>query len=324
MARLLAIILLILALVATAAAHDLSGRPPTKPVAHHSASAVDPAMLRQGGDTILDAIVIDPPCSDAGTTVGYTDDYDEECPYTQSTSPDVVYSFTSDLARVLDIDMYGSTYDTKIYLYDQYLTLIACNDDYYPDYVSRLVQVAIMGGVEYYLVIDGYGGDAGDYVLNIVEHEPCVVDCPVGAVLEGEPPLVDGYVDNYNGGCNTEGADPPFQDVSWGTTFCGRSGWYLGPDGSQIRDTDWFRTTIPYEGFIEITVDAEAATYIFELGPQDCEVVAVLQQMTVGPCLEGTMTITGSPGSPVWWWAGPTTFDGQGEYDYVAWIAPYG
>ena len=29
----------------------------------------------------------------SGTTLGYTDDYDEVCPYEMSTSPDVVYTF---------------------------------------------------------------------------------------------------------------------------------------------------------------------------------------------------------------------------------------
>ena len=43
--------------------------------------------------TVIDAL----PYVMMGTTVGYTDDYDEECPYTGSTSPDVVYSFTLQL-----------------------------------------------------------------------------------------------------------------------------------------------------------------------------------------------------------------------------------
>ena len=56
----------------------------------------DYSSPRQGGDTDVDATVIDAlPYLMMGTTVGYTDDYDEECPYTGSTSPDVVYSFTS-------------------------------------------------------------------------------------------------------------------------------------------------------------------------------------------------------------------------------------
>ena len=41
----------------------------------------DPAVIRQGGDTIMDAVPLAIPTVDlAGTTVGYTDDYDEVCP----------------------------------------------------------------------------------------------------------------------------------------------------------------------------------------------------------------------------------------------------
>ena len=50
-----------------------------------------PDRSRQGGDTVGDAMVIDElPYYNTGTTEGYTDDYDEECPYSGSTSPDVV------------------------------------------------------------------------------------------------------------------------------------------------------------------------------------------------------------------------------------------
>ena len=54
-----------------------------------------PAPTRQGGETVADAVVIAAlPYNDSGTTAGYVDDYDEVCPYTGSTSPDVVYSYT--------------------------------------------------------------------------------------------------------------------------------------------------------------------------------------------------------------------------------------
>ncbi|SVC06178.1 uncharacterized protein METZ01_LOCUS259032, partial [marine metagenome] len=44
-----------------------------------------PDQTRQGGDTVDDAVVINSvPYSDAGTTSGYTNDYDEECPYVGS------------------------------------------------------------------------------------------------------------------------------------------------------------------------------------------------------------------------------------------------
>jgi len=299
---------LMLTLVGSAMAIDLGSKAPAKPMTHVPSAPV----TRQGGDTILDAVTIAIPYNGSGTTVGYADDYDEVCPYSGSTSPDVVYTFTPDEDLAIDIDMLGSYYDTKIYVYDGDLNLIGCNDDFHPDYTSKLENLAVMGGSVYYLVIDGYGENSGEYALSIEVFEPCVIDCPAGSDLEGEPTLVNGYVDEWNGGCNTEGSTP-FQHIT-NYLFCGVSGWY-----DTSRDTDWFLYTMPASGVLEVTADAEAATYLFELGPQDCAEVGVIQNVIVGPCSEGTITITGAAGSDVWFWVGPTVY-GEGiaeEYDYV-------
>jgi hypothetical protein len=307
---------MILTLVGSAMAFDLGSDRPAKPEVNYPQNV--PSDMRQGGDTILDAVVVSLPVENgSGTTVGYMNDYDEICPYSGSTSPDVVYTFTPDTDLSIDIDLLGSTYDTKVYVYDQNLALVACNDDFYPDYVSKLENVAVMGGVQYYVIVDGYGGASGNYVINIAPFEPCVIDCPMGAELEGEPPLADGYADQYNGGCNSPEFGNPFSAITSGV-FAGISGWYITADGGASRDTDWFELTVPEEGFIEFIADAEFATFMFELGPQDCGSVAVIQNVTFGPCTEGTMTIAGAPGSTVWFWVGPTTFEGPvNEYDYV-------
>ena len=90
---------------------------------------------------------------------------------------------------------------------------------------------------------------------------------------------------------------PPFQVLqpdgdNGNLILCGVSGWY-NYQGSQYRDTDWFILTMGPTGNIEITADAEQPTYIFELGPQDCASAGVIQQATVGDCVEGFMTISG-------------------------------
>jgi len=309
--RLVTLLILLLA-TTTVLAADLGATAPAKPASHMPAAPADPAVLRQGGDTIADAVPIPIPYTGTGTTAGFYDDYDEVCPYTGGMSPDVVYSMVPDTDTVADIDMLGSAYDTKIYVYDQDLNLVDCNDDFHPDYTSKLEQLPLQGGMGYFLVIDGYGESYGDYVVTISEYEPCILECPIGAELENEPPLVNGYIDEWNGGCNTDGTEP-FQVIS-NPVFCGVSGWY-----DTSRDTDWFIYTMPASGVLEVTGNAEVATYMFELGPQDCNEVAVLQQVIVGPCAEAALTITGEPGSLVWFWVGPTTY-GEGvaeEYDYV-------
>lgn len=125
------------------------------------------------------------------------------------------------------------------------------------------------------------------------------------------------------------GIGTPFQiltgDENGDLTLCGVGGWYTSSNGSS-RDTDWF---IPHAGAgagIAITADAEYATHMFELGPQDCASVAVVQLLTAGPCAPATMTITGyAPDAPVWFWAGSTVFappsGAETSYDYVVWFS---
>ena len=311
----------IIVIALPAVAFDLDNRAPDKPAATVIPPPADPDVLRQGGDTILDAVLITIPVADVpGTTAGFYHDYDEVCPYTGSLSPDVVYTFIPEADEGVTFDMFGSDYDTKIYIYDQDLSLIACNDDYWPDYTSLLDNIPLEANVQYFLVIDGYGGDYGDYLLNISLFTPCDIECPATAELEGEPPLAVDYEDTYNGGCGNGGTggwqywDSP--------ELCGVSGFYLN-QGSNFRDTDWFEIPIGPDGYLEIEGDAELATYMFELGPQDCNSVAVIQDVTIGPCSPASMTIVGDPGSIVWFWVGPTTFespDGSDVYEYTYYL----
>ncbi len=98
------------------------------------------------------------------------------------------------------------------------LNLVACNDDFYVGppcgtYVSKIENVTMQAGWTYYIVIDGYAAASGAYVVDVGTCcLPCVVDCPPSGQPEGEPPLVDDYVDNFNGGCNTPGN--PFQSLT--------------------------------------------------------------------------------------------------------------
>ncbi|MEZ4386837.1 MAG: hypothetical protein R3D98_04550 [Candidatus Krumholzibacteriia bacterium] len=303
-------------LVGTAAgALDLGATCPLKSAVTYPANP--PSEVRQGGDTIADAVAVSIPVLTSGTTVGFTDDYDEACPYSLSTSPDVVYSLSAGGDMEIDIDLLGSTYDTKVYVYDQDLVLVACNDDFYPDYVSKLEGVPLEANVQYFVVIDGYGGAAGDYLLQIYQTPFCVIECPAGGELEGEPPLVDGYLDVYNSGCGSPDPGSAFGTITH-EVFCGVSGWYLASDGLSSRDTDWFEIEVPASGAIEIEGDAERPTYVCELAPHDCGSVAIVQSVVIGPCVPQGLVIPGAPGSTVWLWVGPTSFVGPiNEYSYV-------
>lgn len=129
---------------------------------------------RVGGEDIADAVFIPGiPYMDTGNTCAFVHDYDEICPYTNSTAPDVVYAYIPPSDDVVDIDLCGSDYDTKVYVYENVEgNLYACNDDFYYDYicgyyVSKIERVTLAAGNTYYIVIDGSGTDCGDYVLEI-------------------------------------------------------------------------------------------------------------------------------------------------------------
>ncbi|HOX24288.1 MAG TPA: FlgD immunoglobulin-like domain containing protein [Candidatus Krumholzibacteria bacterium] len=313
----------------TASATSLAGSAPPK-VSRPFPPNV-PAAVRQGGDTIADAIMVPGlPFADTGTTTGYQDDYDEVCPNNTPGSPDVVYAFVPISPLEIDIDMLGSSYDTKIYLYDAAQNLVACNDDYYPDYVSALSRIPVdPAAAPYHLIIDGYGGEHGEYVLQMTEYVPCVIDLDEWDIVdEDEPPLEDFYVDAHNGGCNSPQYGNPFQAFGPGFPSTeyrlgGRSGWYFsGGWPGNSRDTDWFLTRLDSDGHLRFYLDAEEETYLFQLGPLDCDSLAVLQQVVAGPCSRVSMDVAGEPFAEIWLWVGPTTFTPPSgfvghEYSYL-------
>lgn len=331
--RMAIVIILVMALASAATATNLGNRAPVKPTVSFPPNVPDPA--RQGGDTIYDAFVIPSlPFEDSGTTEGYTNDYDEVCPFDAPNTPDVCYRFTPSYTTMVNIDLCYSSYDTKVYVWDENLNLVACNDDYYfapPCYIysSRLEGVVLAGGQTYYIIVDGYWGAWGPYVITVDECVPFDLDCPDGGIPEGEPDLYNGYVDTWNGGCNTP-PEYPFEQIdgnaSGDAILCGVAGWYTYA-GHDYRDTDWYLLTMGSSGAIDVTIQAESSTYAFELGPQDCGNVAVLQSATADACVEGTMAITGyEEGEIVWFWAGSTIFAPPGgdppeTYRYTCWFS---
>lgn len=282
----------------------------SKPTAHIGLHRAFDA--REGGETLADAIPIPDTYfwSDSGATCDNVDDYDEACPFFGSTSPDVVYSFEYYGCSFIAFDMFGSTYDTKIYAYDEQLNLLACNDDYYPDYTSRLEIFADYSGL-IYLVVDGYGGDCGEYQISLEVYSPpppYAVNCPTGAQLEDEPMPVDGYVDQYNGGCDA--ATPAFQTLTFDPDlteldFCGVVGWFE-TDNQAGRDSDWFQVVATGEEIIW-TVDAQVYdTKCFSAGQLDCgEPWEAQQEMSVGSGMVETMIIPTSQGDLVTLWIRP-------------------
>ena len=148
--------------------------------------------------------------------------------------------------------------------------------------------------------------------------QPCPDLCPQNALPEGEPPLVDWYVDEYNGGCNSN--PPVFQTIDWineedgWAWFCGVTGGYFA--GGSFRDTDWFYVIA--SGYqIEMTVIAEYETNFYFLWPTNCQYFSVVANATANPCQQTTLNYPTTPGMEIWLWVGPSSYSGPvNEYTY--------
>jgi hypothetical protein len=191
-----------------------------KPKSDRQANKPDENVILQGGDTCDDPTVIESlPYNTTGTTEGYTDDYDEICPYDTPGSPDVVYEYTPPVDQLVDISLCGegTYYDTKLYVYENTCpdagNPFACNDDAcdnsHTTYISELVGLEFVAGNTYYIVIDGYGGESGEYQLDM-EGRSDLQLCPETP----DPPIFSqSYLTGINGvNSDDDGGIQVFED----------------------------------------------------------------------------------------------------------------
>ncbi|MFC1572214.1 hypothetical protein ACFL6M_01320 [Candidatus Eisenbacteria bacterium] len=284
------------------------------------------------GDTIEEPwVVASLPFTGTANTCLFNHDYDEVCPYSGSISPDVVYAYApaTDIILVGDLcDGYPNSYDTKMYIYENAQgNLVACDEDGCGSalgYASYIWNTELSAGNIYYVVVDGYSGDCGNYVLKLYLGDPYTFECPPGALLEGEPDCYDGYVDMYNAGCN----EVPylFQDIipcdGEPITYCGTSGVYYFGTGI-YRDTDWYQLVTTNPDIIDWTVEAPRPIDFYILdGLYGCSNIDVVSSHTTAPgepyTFENVQLAT--PGI-YWLWVAPTTWDiGNypcGETEYI-------
>ncbi len=266
-------------------------------------------IILQGGDNVSSPTVIASlPYSDNGTTVGYTNDYAGSCS-SDNGAPDVVYSYAPAGNASINIELCGSSFDTRLYVFENSpSTEIACNDD---DCAlqSRLTDVSLTAGNTYYIVVDGYWVASGAYVINVTENLACDVVCPAASIPEGEPACGDDYVDATNGGCNS--APPVFGSIADGDTICGTSGTFI-LGGSDYRDTDWYLFTITEAKDIVTSVVAEFDVnfYLIQMGNPDlCTGYTIVSNTNAAPCVTASIESTIQPGSYVIW-VGPSTYTG--------------
>jgi hypothetical protein len=229
----------------------------------------NPMGTNVGGDNAGNATVIPGlPYNDSGNTCGYLNDYTPTCH--SSNASDVVYRYTPSANTCVTISLCGSSYDTGLSVHQSFVpNSIACIDDYC-GLQSQLDNVALTGGVTYYIVIDGYSTGCGAYVMSVVECPPppeCQ-PCPPYAYQENEVDCYTDYWDGYNAGCN---ATPPSYSYTecHDHFICGTTGVYLY-QGLTYRDTDWYVITVPAVNALTVSVTCQVPVALGFLNGDYC------------------------------------------------------
>jgi len=294
-----------------------------------SVSGVNEPLPDQGGETIETAVEIPAlPYSDSGNTCSNVDDYDEACPFINSTSPDVVYRYQPGSDVEVDIDLCASGYDTKVYVYENdSSTLVACNDDACGSdgFRSRLVFLPLAAGETYYIVVDGYFGACGSYDLEITEGPGLV--CPPGAQFEAEPVCFDDYKDAFNGGCNSTPNAFSFIVCGDPATVCAEYGGYFhGPSGFQYRDTDWYELAFEFlrPGAVVTATGVYASLFGYLDSSLGCDAPVFQDFLSVEPLVPASFVL---PTNPVWIFAATSGFGAEAGAcggDYLIVVDEYG
>ncbi len=135
------------------------------------------------------------------------------------------------------------------------------------------------------------GAWLGDGTLCV--HCPCAVGCPEGGIAEGEVDCFDGYVDDFNGGCDA--SPPAYSTIEIGDTVCGTSGIYDDGDGG---DVDWYQVSVDEATELFWTVEAEFQPRLWIIdGTEGCPGTILTTAATL-ECTELTL----------WWPVGPGTY----------------
>ncbi|MFH1748261.1 MAG: dockerin type I domain-containing protein, partial [Planctomycetota bacterium] len=140
---------------------------------------------------------------------------------------------------------------------------------------------------------------------------PCVLFCLPGMTPEGEPVCSDGYIDTYNGGCNSTPA--VFQTITaCDMVLCGTTGTF---DGG-TRDTDWYEVTVTGPGTLYWLMVAgwegpDGLIFLLEPGPNGCDDLIQHTYSSSPGCMLMQTTHEVPIGEHTYWlWAGPADFTG--------------
>ena len=168
--------------------------------------------LRKDGpanDTCATPTVIDParlPFVALGTTVGANNDLNPQTPCLRSNQsgrgPDVVYQFTSpDSQNYLVTVTPVGNYDVTVYVTTNCATTTGCTaGDVNGGGGAETVRRNLTAGTTYFIIVDGFGTDAGDFNISLEPTIPIAPPAPtelrVTAVMASQVDLA--WTDNSN------------------------------------------------------------------------------------------------------------------------------
>jgi len=206
-------------------------------------------------DSCIDAAPAVLPGLTAGTTIGATVSPAGSafCDTTQGTGGDVWYTVNGNgnliTASTCFNDGGGSSdYDTKISVFCRgcyFTTCVAGNDDSpncgFPDFQSTVTWCA-QQGIEYLILVHGFGTATGNFEMELVEGNACTPDvvcmfeCFCGNGIVNSLPVCDEECDDGNtadgDGCSSTCQIEPFG------ACCSCSCAFIPPDGSTSTDCD--------------------------------------------------------------------------------------
>lgn len=202
------------------------------------------------GETCDNPLPLTIPGSVYGNSCNYADNYEYQCPW-GSAADDVVYSFYAAQNMTVSFSLCHSLYDTKLFISenDCASSPIACSDDAADcpcaagPYRSYIECLSLFAGNTYYVFVDGYNTECGQYQLDAFPCPACDVIQQPSDILESAEDCSDPnhLYNDPNGGCNS--SPRQFGSVQNGQTVAGKMFTYEGLYG-QARDTDWFLFTL--------------------------------------------------------------------------------
>ena len=266
-------------------------------IVHDCVESLDLAFVITGEECQPDFVVAAP-----GTWTGDTCGAGDDCDLRPS--EDHIYEVAIPNDGRWVFSLCGSTFDTYLYVGTTCCGNEVCENDDACDYQSEVV--VDVGAGTYYVTVEGYSATScGPYTLHVFQ---CDLECQEGGIPEGEPVCSDGYIDNYNGGCNS--SPPVFQSINCGDVVCGTAGTFISATGLQSRDTDWYELvldepmTVTWKAIAEFPV----LLHIIDAASGDCSDYFSLGSATAGACEPVSVTQYCLPPGTYWLWIGTSTF----------------